>query len=47
MGSNKKMYAKDPLMFFITDIDGFTHQVLQTFVFGQKCMYICALSSTL
>ena len=47
MGSNKKMYAKDPLMFFITDIDGFTHQVLQTFVFGQNCMYICALSSTL
>ena len=47
MGSNKKMYAKDSLMFFITDIDGFIHQVLQTFVFGQNCMYICALSSTL
>ena len=40
MGSNKKMYAKDSLMFFITDIDGFTHQVLQTFVFGQKCKHV-------
>ena len=40
MGSNKKMYAKDSLMFFITDIDGFTHQVLQTFVFGEKCKHV-------
>lgn len=40
MASNIKMYAKDSLMFFITDIDSFTHQVLQTFVFGQKCKHV-------
>ena len=40
MGCNKKMYVKDSLMFFITDIDGFTHQVLQTFVFGEKCKHV-------